>query len=265
MEHGMPRSLNALFSEHVLAPPQPKTLVSNVYQVLRRDIIEGKHPPGMKLRVEHLKDSYNVGTGTLREALAMLATDALVTVQDQRGFRVAPISIGDFYDITETRVLLECNAIRSTIRHGDDAWEGSLTSAFHVLTLAEQRLRSGGDEMFNAWEAANQRFHQVLIAHCQSRWIQHFLGILYSQAERYRRLLLVNRPVSRDVHAEHRAIFDAAIARDEEEAARLLAGHIRYNYRLLTELSADSKNAVAPTPAVTNHDSATHLKTHPGV
>jgi GntR family transcriptional regulator, carbon starvation induced regulator len=139
---------------------------------LRRDIIEGKHPPGMKLRVEHLKEFYGVGTGTLREALALLATDALVTVQDQRGFRVAPISIGDFYDITETRVLLECDALRATIKTGKDAWEGSLTSAFHLLTLAEQRLLAGSEEMFNAWETANQRFHHALIDGCQSRWKQ---------------------------------------------------------------------------------------------
>ena len=257
----MPRPFSALFSDHALVPAGPKTLVSNVYEALRRDIIEGKHPPGMKLRVEHLKDSYNVGTGTLREALALLATDALVTVQDQRGFRVAPISINDFYDITETRVLLECNAIMSAIRHGDDAWEGSITSAFHLLTLAEQRLRSGGDEMFNAWEAANQRFHHALIAKCESRWTRHFLGILYSQAERYRRLLLVNRPVSRDVHSEHRAIFEAAMARDESEAARLLAGHIRYNYKLLSDLGAESGSTVAPAPA--NHDSEAPFEIQP--
>ena len=78
---------------------EPKTLVEGAYQRLRRDIIEGVHAPGEKLRVEHLKDQYEVGAGTLREALLLLVTDALVVAQGQRGFRVAPISIADFEDI----------------------------------------------------------------------------------------------------------------------------------------------------------------------
>ena len=98
-------------SDAAVSPPresfEPKTLVEGAYQRLRRDIIEGVHPPGEKLRVEHLKDQYEVGAGTLREALLLLVTDALVVAQGQRGFRVAPISIEDFEDITRTRILLE--------------------------------------------------------------------------------------------------------------------------------------------------------------
>src|SRR5574337_1138125 len=91
---------------------EPKTLVEASYLRLRRDIIEGVRQPGEKLRVEHLKDEYQVGAGTLREALQLLITDALVVAQGQRGFRVAPISLADFEDITRTRVLLETEALR---------------------------------------------------------------------------------------------------------------------------------------------------------
>jgi len=84
----------------------PKTLVESAYRALRRDIIEGRLAPGEKLRVEHLKDDYGVGAGTLREALSLLISDALVVSQGQRGFRVAPVSIEDFEDITRTRVML---------------------------------------------------------------------------------------------------------------------------------------------------------------
>ncbi|MGP1614499.1 MAG: GntR family transcriptional regulator, partial [Pollutimonas bauzanensis] len=55
---------------------EPKTLVEGAYNRLRRDIIEGVHRPGEKLRVEHLKDQYDVGAGTLREALLLLIADA---------------------------------------------------------------------------------------------------------------------------------------------------------------------------------------------
>src|SRR5690606_24731038 len=92
-----------------------KTLVGTAYRSLRRDIIEGRLAPGSKLRVEHLKDSYGVGAGTLREALALLVSDALVVAQDQRGFHVKPMSMADFHDITQTRILLECEALRQSM------------------------------------------------------------------------------------------------------------------------------------------------------
>ena len=67
--------------------------------------------PGEKLRIEHMKDDYGVGGATLREALSLLISDALVVSQGQRGFRVAPVSLEDLADITETRVMLEGEAL----------------------------------------------------------------------------------------------------------------------------------------------------------
>jgi len=71
----------------------PRTLVERAYLSLRHDIVCGKLVGGERLRVEHLKDQYEVGAGTLREALSLLVSDALVTSEGQRGFRVASISI----------------------------------------------------------------------------------------------------------------------------------------------------------------------------
>lgn len=203
-----------------------KTLVAEAYHQLRTDIVTGRLKPGTKLRTEHLKDDYNVGAATLREALALLAADALVVSQQQRGFRVAPMSIADFRDITETRAILEARAVRLSIVHGDDDWEAALSAVFHKLTRADERLRRNEIEM-DIWEECNRQFHEQLIAGSGSRWIRHFLAILYRQAERYRRLALVNAPVDRDVHQEHQAIFDAAINRDAELAERLIEQHVR--------------------------------------
>jgi len=205
---------------------EPKTLVDGAYRQLRRDIIEGRHPPGTKLRVEHLKDAYAVGAGTLREALALLVSDSLVVAQGQRGFRVAPISLADIEDITRTRVMLECEALRQSIVNGDESWEGNLVSAFHLLTRAEEKLAGDVDGSVNEWEERNRVFHETLIGACTSRWIRHFLAILYRQSERYRRISVLNRPVPQDVHEEHEQIFKATIARDTDEATRVLSGHI---------------------------------------
>lgn len=213
---------------------EPRTLVETAYRALRRDIIEGRLSPGEKLRVEHLKLHYGVGAGTLREALSLLIADALVVSQGQRGFRVAPVSLDDFEDITRTRVMLECEALRQSIAMGDDAWEGDLLAAFHRLSKAEEKRIQSDDR--EEWEERNRIFHEVLIAACPSLWIKRFLAILYHQAERYRRLSLYLQPIPRNIHAEHEALLKAALARDAEGASAVMAEHIQLTFRSVQAL-----------------------------
>ena len=233
-------------SEVATTPPdqaiEPKTLVEGAYQRLRRDIIEGVHLPGEKLRVEHLKDQYDVGAGTLREALLLLVTDALVVAQGQRGFRVAPISIEDFEDITRTRVLLETEALRQSITLGGEDWEAGVVAAFHRLSRAEQKLGSGNDYLQGAaedWEKRNRAFHDALISASPSRWIRHFQNILYQQSERYRRISLFRKPIPRDVHAEHQALFEAAMERAADRAATILTEHITRTLESIRRMPGD--------------------------
>ncbi|MTJ81917.1 MAG: FCD domain-containing protein [Telmatospirillum sp.] len=203
-----------------------KTLIEFAYHTLRRDIIHGVLAPGSKLRIEQLRAQYEVGASTLREALTLLLSDALVTAEGQRGFRVAPVSMADFQDITRMRKLLECLALRESIEAGDDGWEAGVVAAFHRLSLAEDRLDRKDRASVDAWEDRNRAFHEALIAGCGSRWLHHFRGILYHQSERYRRFSLVNRGLGRDVHAEHHGIMEAALARDADLACTLTGEHI---------------------------------------
>jgi len=218
---------------------EPRTLIESAYQQLRRDIVEGALEPGEKLRVEHLKDRYEVGAGTLREALSRLAADTLVIAQGQRGFSVARLSLADFEDITRTRVILESEALRLSIAHGDDIWEGQVMAAFHRLSRAEEKLgRRPALDSIKEWEERNRAFHRSLLSACPSGWTLHFLGLLNQQSERYRRYILQHPPIPRDIHDEHAAIMKATVARDSKRAVQLIAGHI--------ELTLDAMRAAPP-------------------
>lgn len=214
---------------------EPRTLAERAYLAVRQDIVQGQLAPGERLRVEHLKDRYAVGAGTLREALALLVSDALVTVEGQRGYRVAPVSLADLKDLTDTRVMLETEALRQSIRLGGPEWERELRRSFEALSQAEATV--AGLEPVR-WERANKRFHEALIAaHC-SPWSKHLLGILYRHGERYRQLAIrmgAAQAIQRDVHDEHTSIFNAAVARQEARAALALEAHIRLTCELLQE------------------------------
>jgi DNA-binding GntR family transcriptional regulator len=165
----------------------PRTLAERAYLSLRHDVICGKLAPGEKLRVEHLKDQYQVGASTLREALSLLVSDALVTAEGQRGFRVAPISLTDLEDVTNTRVMLETEALRQSIRKGDARWEALLTSSYQLLTQSEvlPEMQPDAPEPLQ-WEIRNKNFHDALISAHDSPWTKYMLAILYRHGERYR-------------------------------------------------------------------------------
>jgi DNA-binding GntR family transcriptional regulator len=213
----------------------PRTLVERAYLSLRRDVICGKLAPGERLRVEHLKDQYEVGAGTLREALSLLVSDALVTSEGQRGFRVAPISLADLEDVTNTRVMLETEALRQSIRHGDAQWEATLVQSYELLTATERDVTESGSDR---WERRNKAFHEALIAGFNSNWSKYLLSILYRHAERYRNInwrLTAAHASGRDVHLEHEAIYRAAMDRQEARAALALEVHVRLTHDIVRQ------------------------------
>ena len=223
----LPTGLNTDQDLEVVAP---RTLVERAYLSLRHDVVCGKLAPGERLRVEHLKDQYEVGAGTLREALSLLVSDALVTSEGQRGFRVAPISLADLEDVTNTRVMLETEALRQSIRHGDAQWEAALVQSYDLLAATERDLAATGSAR---WERRNKAFHEALIAGFDSSWSKYFLSMLYRHGERYRNInfrLTAAHASGRDVHQEHEAIYRAAIGRQEARAALALEAHIRLTH-----------------------------------
>lgn len=219
----------------------PRTLIERAYLSLRHDVICGKLAPGERLRVEHLKDQYEVSAGTLREALSLLVADALVTSEGQRGFRVAPISMADLEDVTNTRVMLETEALRQSIRHGDAHWEAALVQSYELLAKTEMDLALSGSDR---WERRNKAFHEALIAGFNSIWSKYLLSILYRHAERYRNInwrLTAAHASGRDVHNEHEAIFRAAIDRQEARAALALEAHIRLTHDIVRREAVQSE------------------------
>ena len=199
-----------------------KTLVESAYNRLRADIIEGHLVPDSKLRIEDLRNQYVTGASPLREALNRLAGEGFVTVEGQRGFRVSPVSLKDLKDLTRMRILLECEALRESIKYGDDDWEAGIVASFHRLTKAEEKR----DKKFGEWEKRNDEFHEALVAASRSPWLLKFRHILYEQHKRYRLLAILAHDETRDLHAEHTAINDAAISRDAKTACKATEVHI---------------------------------------
>jgi DNA-binding GntR family transcriptional regulator len=206
---------------------------------LHREIVIGQLLPGARLRIEELRDRYGVGSSPIREALNRLSAEELVIAQDQKGFRVAEVSLDDLRELTRTRCLVNQITLPEAIANGDQAWEEAIVLEFHRLSRIKHPLADA--ESQESWDRQHRIFHDALIAACGSRWLRQFAGKLFDYAERYRKLsnALAAFPL-RDADAEHRAIMEAVINRQTETAVELLNAHALTTAEIIEKFSGKS-------------------------
>jgi DNA-binding GntR family transcriptional regulator len=232
------------------------SLTQFAHDRLRADLLACRLKPGERLVINQLCQKLNVSLGAVREALSRLTSEGLVIAEPQRGFRAAPISADDLKDLTAVRIEIELLCLKDSIANGDVRWEAQLVAANHLLAHTPART-SGDFRLLNeAYAVAHRSFHEALVAGCKSPWLLRLRALLYDQSERYRRLSLPLAERERDVNSEHRAITEAALARDVPRAASLLTAHLERTSQILLhtaiaqhaadeEDDADSRDAVA--------------------
>ncbi len=199
-----------------------------IYDAIRRDIIAGKLAPGGLIIIKELQTEYRVGLSAVREALCQLASDGLVSSEEQRGFRVAPISRKDLDGLTRARIDIEVFAVKDAVANGDTEWESQLVSAVYKLKRLPRPNLHYSDE--------HLKFHDLLVRPCTSEWMKRFRTTLHIHSDRYRRLAVRYNDSHRDIDAEHQALVDAVIAKDADLAAALITEHIVETERILMKL-----------------------------
>lgn len=202
-----------------------KSRAQQAWAALRNAILEGRFQPGSPLRFQELQEFCGMSVSPVREALARLVAAGLVEGEHNRGYRVTTLSLPDLNDLVRTRILVEGWALEESIKVGDEHWEARLISALHLLERLP-RLQSDDAKLHDErWETRHAEFHSALLSACGSNILLEFCRALYDRADRYRRFSLSVETGQRDVGAEHRAILEAALARDAKTARELLAAH----------------------------------------
>ena len=194
---------------------------------LKQDILTGFFVAGDKLKMSALKERYQVGVNPLREALSQLVVMQLVQVQDQRGYRVCPVTQTELVDIYDTRAHIESLCVGLAIERGDEAWEASIVAAAYRLRSNADLLKADGD--LQAWEKLHQGFHYAIAKGCGSEELLRVRLDLYEKASRYRNLWLQHNAGhgAFDVNQmEHEQLVIAVLARDLESSKKLIFQHI---------------------------------------
>jgi GntR family transcriptional regulator, carbon starvation induced regulator len=201
-----------------------KTLAGAVLASMRSDILELKLAPGSKLPFEALRERYDAGFSPLRESLSRLVVEGLVVGEDQRGFRVAPLTVEDFIDLTTLRREIEVMAVVRSVERGGDAWEADLVRAFHHMLLASSPVVRGYP---TEWARRHKAFHEALVAACGSPRLLLLRRQLFDHFMRYQRVAPRHVWKNSIRDTEHKKMVDAAVARNIDKVSALARAHIR--------------------------------------
>jgi DNA-binding GntR family transcriptional regulator len=197
---------------------------------LQRKLMTAVFKPGDRIKPADLQGEYGVSANTVRDALMRLLPSGLVEFEGQRGFRSATSSIERRRDVTKFRILLEQEGASLSIANGSLEWEASLSAAHHKLSHIETLIAKNDDltPYMDLWSDAEFAFHTALISACNSPILienYHRTYVLFRQ-----QVVGVERDFGTNyfeaIIREHRAILDAALARDTQSCRAAISVHM---------------------------------------
>jgi DNA-binding GntR family transcriptional regulator len=169
-------------------PLQRRTVVDELADILRSEILDGAIGAGTPLREVELADTYDVSRHTLRAALRLLAGEGVVEIEPHRGARVASLDRAQLVGLFEVRTALEVEGARLALERN----HGRLPAAVHDdlarLAAATRRARVPWSDM----AALHADFHAGIVTAAGSERLRAEYARLSAEL---RLFLLQLRPV----------------------------------------------------------------------
>ncbi|SEN68440.1 DNA-binding transcriptional regulator, GntR family [Sphingomonas gellani] len=196
-----------------------RTLSERVFEVVREQIVSGQLPERAPIRQDALANELGVSKIPLREALARLEQEGLLTSQANRGYVVRPMSADQADEIYALRLAIEPQAAAHAARVADEKARAIARDAF-------EKLDSAAGTNLPEVAVRNRDFHVALVRPGGRLLTTQLVERLSVLAERY--VVAHLQPAGRGTraHQEHLQLLDAFLDRDGPALQALLHRHI---------------------------------------
>ena len=205
------------------------SVVNGVLEYLRNGIITGELGAGQKLNEDQLAAKFGISRPPLREAFKILESELLLKSIPRKGSYVAAISLEDFEQISDARLMIECSAIdiikKKNIRDVSNIFPAynrvSHLDLSHWATIStEERL-----EYFKALA----EYHIKLVESSGNNLLIHFYRTLNYNLARYQYIfdMKPDSPESFEISQDdHRRIMECIERGQYDQAKDYLRSHI---------------------------------------
>ena len=197
------------------------SLPDQLYDHLRRDIISGVLPPGVKLVELEIAAQMGTSQGPVREALQRLERDGLVERRVRSATFVTNISIDEMYELFSIRSVIETFAVRRA------AQKVTPEQCRELDDLIEKMEESGALRVINTLAEYDMQFHQRIVEWSGSA---NFLRTWTTLSNQILRFIVQTHPAHYPDYVEigtrHQPILDALCAHDADAAVQAMQEHI---------------------------------------
>ena len=194
-----------------------RTLATEVYDLLKWDILTCELLPGQMINESDLVRQFEVSKTPIREALKMLTQEGLVRSMPSIGYIVAPIDLDELQEVYDMHKILEAAAVERAIeRITDEELDRleKLVGESFILSDKESIIR---------WFKSNTEFH---IAIAEASGNHRLVGALRNLLEEMLRpsfLVELYSGLNTEVFiADHRRIVEALRRKDAKLAVEWL-------------------------------------------
>jgi DNA-binding GntR family transcriptional regulator len=197
-------------------------LHEQVYALLKEEILKGSFVPGQRLSINVISKSLGISVTPVRDALQHLDADGLVDIIPRRGTFVSDLSQKAVKEIFQIRRILECAS-------ADKLAEAPQQVIENIQAVAnEESLLREGDQFRDYLRHIDldEKLHQLIVGLLNNARLSEIHDELRWPLQVTRGLLSTNYRRAARVVAEHAAIVQAFVERDEPKAKRAILAHL---------------------------------------
>lgn len=195
-----------------------KTAVEYAYKELKEAIIRGELSPGQRIYIEEWQERLGVSRTPIREAIRKLEAQQLIEKETNGWLYVKKISEEDIRNLYSVRLALEELAIVEAI-------ERASSNEIEQLRFLQRSMEQSKNLL--DIPKLGKNFHAMIYKFSRNPINQEMIKTIQTQIDRYRYLsTAVEKNRSQQAIEEHKAILRAILARDVENAKKLMRLHI---------------------------------------
>ena len=204
-------------------------------------ILTNRLRPGEPIVIDRLASELDVSHTPVREALAMLQHDGLVTMRPYENPRVAEIDASYIRDAWEMRLLLEGWVIRrAALTLPDEALD-------EIGQLLETAREDARESKYDAHLKSDITMHEMILQVADNTLFERLAQLVNDQSLRIRSLVeaIASADKVLEIIDEHSALLEALQCRDPELAHQRLTAHLeagmRRTLRALDEMKTEEE------------------------
>jgi DNA-binding GntR family transcriptional regulator len=198
-------------------------LTDRVYEEIKALVMDHEIEPGARLGIESLARRLEVSPTPVREALARLESDGLVTKRSQAGYRATELlSVEGLVDLFDMRRLLEPRAAALAATHATDEQLDHLETT--VEGMRSHPVTGERYLVYRRFAALDQEFHDTLAAASGRPLLAQAVQRLHTHLHMFRLNTAPGDALT--TVDEHDRVLRAVLRRNPDRAAEAMEQHL---------------------------------------